>query len=229
MVGFLVAVDSTNVNQLKEQDFAALHICVINNFLDGVRLLVINVSESPLFCCFCLVFGQQAWFHFPSRLQKIGHCVLCGRSDKAGTSQQIRRQKQSKKKARKKEHIHVFWSVPDCASRKFCRELKIGRRHSSQSNPIVLHSNRDSLLVTAPVSWSKGCEFETRQERRSSPELTLWTDSYSVSVPTPVLPQWHVRDPGHSAKKCRWQVTLKHADNLDPMKLEWADYAAVQA
>ena len=33
-----------------------------------------------------------------------------------------------------------------------------------------------------------------------SPELTLRADSYSVSVPPPVLPQWHVKDPGHSAK-----------------------------
>ena len=30
-------------------------------------------------------------------------------------------------------------------------------------------------------------------------------------------------------QKCRWQITPKHADTLDPKKLEWADYAAVQA
>ena len=30
-------------------------------------------------------------------------------------------------------------------------------------------------------------------------------------------------------KKCRWQVTPKHAYNLDPTKSEWAVYAAVQA
>ena len=30
-------------------------------------------------------------------------------------------------------------------------------------------------------------------------------------------------------QKCRWQVTPKHAYTLDPMKSEWADYAAVQA
>ena len=28
----------------------------------------------------------------------------------------------------------------------------------------------------------------------------MCADSYSVSVPPPVLPQWHVKDPGHSAK-----------------------------
>ena len=34
----------------------------------------------------------------------------------------------------------------------------------------------------------------------SSPESTLYTDSYSVSIPPPVLLQWHVKDPSHSAK-----------------------------
>ena len=34
----------------------------------------------------------------------------------------------------------------------------------------------------------------------SSPELTFCADSCSVSVPPPVSPQWHVKDPGHSAK-----------------------------
>ena len=30
-------------------------------------------------------------------------------------------------------------------------------------------------------------------------------------------------------KKCRWQVTSKHAHTLDPTKSEWADDAAVKA
>ena len=30
-------------------------------------------------------------------------------------------------------------------------------------------------------------------------------------------------------QKCRWQVTPKHAYTIDPTKLEWAYYAAVQA
>ena len=45
-MGLLLALDNTNVNQLKEQDFAALHICVTHKYLDGVRLLITNVSES---------------------------------------------------------------------------------------------------------------------------------------------------------------------------------------
>ena len=63
----------------------------------------------------------------------------------------------------------------------------------------------------------------------SSPESTLCADSYSVSVAPSVLPQWHVKDLGHSAKKCRWQVIPKHAYTLDPTNSEWADYTAVQA
>ena len=46
---------------------------------------------------------------------------------------------------------------------------------------------------------------------------------------TSALPEWHVKDPGHSAKKCGWHVTPKHAYTLDRTKSKWADYAAVQA
>ena len=35
--------------------------------------------------------------------------------------------------------------------------------------------------------------------------------------------------PRSLCKKCRWQVTPKHAYTLDPSQLEWADYAAVHA
>ena len=42
----------------------------------------------------------------------------------------------------------------------------------------------------------------------SSPELTLCADSYSVSVPQPLLPQWHVKDPGHSAKSASGRLHL---------------------
>ena len=44
---------------------------------------------------------------------------------------------------------------------------------------------------------------------------------------TPVLPQWHVKDPGHSAKSAGDRFHLKHAYIFDPMKSEWAYYAAV--
>ena len=35
--------------------------------------------------------------------------------------------------------------------------------------------------------------------------------------------------PRSFCQKCKWQVTPKHAYTLDPTKLEWADYSAVQA
>ena len=58
----------------------------------------------------------------------------------------------------------------------------------------------------------------------SSPGSTLCSDSYSVSVPPPCY-----RRPWSFCQKCRWQVFHKHAYTFDPMKSEWADYAAVQA
>ena len=42
----------------------------------------------------------------------------------------------------------------------------------------------------------------------SSSELNLCVDSYSVSVPPPVLPQWHVKDPGHPAKSAGGRLHL---------------------
>ena len=42
----------------------------------------------------------------------------------------------------------------------------------------------------------------------STLELTLCADSYSVSRSTPVLPQWHVKAPGHSAKSAGGRLDL---------------------
>ena len=42
----------------------------------------------------------------------------------------------------------------------------------------------------------------------SSPESTLCADSHSVSVPPPVLQQWHLKDPGHSAKSAGGRLHL---------------------
>ena len=44
-----------------------------------------------------------------------------------------------------------------------------------------------------------------------------------------MLPQRHVNDPESFCRKCRWQVTPKHACSLDPTMSEWADYSALQA
>ena len=43
----------------------------------------------------------------------------------------------------------------------------------------------------------------------SSPDLTLCADSYSVPIPpSSLLPQWHVKDPGHSAKSAGGRLHL---------------------
>ena len=44
----------------------------------------------------------------------------------------------------------------------------------------------------------------------------------------PVLRQWHVKDPGHSAKSAAGRFYL-NTYTLDPSKPEWDDYATVQA
>ena len=63
----------------------------------------------------------------------------------------------------------------------------------------------------------------------SSPESALCADSYSVTVPPPCYRRGTKRDPGQSAKIAGGRLHLNHAYTLDPLKSEWADYAAVQA
>ena len=60
---------------------------------------------------------------------------------------------------------------------------------------------RESLLVRAPDSRSKGCEFESLQKRRENFLL--------------------------QSQPC--VLTPKHVYTFDPTKSEWADYDAVQA
>ena len=62
---------------------------------------------------------------------------------------------------------------------------------------IIITISQDSLLARA-----KCCEFKSLAGAAGefiSPESTLCADSHLVSVSTPVLPQLHVKDPGHSA------------------------------
>ena len=69
-------------------------------------------------------------------------------------------------------------------------------------NSVVQSGSRNSLLVRAPDSLSKGCEFKSRQKRRENfllqSQLCVLT---LIRCPFhPVLSQWHVKDPGHSVK-----------------------------
>ena len=57
------------------------------------------------------------------------------------------------------------------------------------------------------------------------------TVSHSVLLifrTTPVLPEWHVKDPGHSIKSTGGRLHLNNAYTLNPSKPEWADYAVFQ-
>ena len=71
--------------------------------------------------------------------------------------------------------------------------------------------SRDSLLVRVPDSWSKGYEFESRQERLESfllqSQLCVLTLIRCPFHP-PVLPKWHVKDPCHSAKSAGGRLHL---------------------
>ena len=58
----------------------------------------------------------------------------------------------------------------------------------------------------------------------SSSMLTLCADSFQ-----PLVTAVACKRPQSFCQKCRWQVNPKHAYTLDPTKLEWADYATVQA
>ena len=65
----------------------------------------------------------------------------------------------------------------------------------------------------------------------SPPEETLCADSLFGVCSTPVLPRWHVKDLGHSAKSAggRLHLTRMHLDFERASKSEWADCATVQA
>ena len=87
------------------------------------------------------------------------------------------------------------------------------------------------ILVRAPDSWSKGCEVESRQERREN-----FLPQSQLRVLTLIRCPFHRRvtavareRPRSFCQKCRWQVTPKYANTFDRTKVVWADYAAIQA
>ena len=64
----------------------------------------------------------------------------------------------------------------------------------------------------------------------SSPSLPFSSPALFFGVrSSPMLPQWHVKDPSHSAKSAGGSLHLNTRTNtFDTSKLEWTDYAAVQ-
>ena len=93
-----------------------------------------------------------------------------------------------------------------------------------------IHNTDDSdgvWIAQLVERWSRDWKvvglIPSRSGRESSSsELTFCGYTYFGDCSTPVLPQWHVKDPCHPAKKCRWRVTPKNAYNLDLTKSEWA-------
>ena len=72
-------------------------------------------------------------------------------------------------------------------------------------------------MVRASDLFLKGHGFEYLQERREkkNPGSTFCADSYFGICSTPVLPQQHVKDPGHSAKSASGRLQLNtHAPYL---------------
>ena len=74
----------------------------------------------------------------------------------------------------------------------------------------MLHRSWDGWLVRAPELDSKVASLNPGWSLAefSSPESTLRADSCSVSVPLPVLPQRHIKDPSLSAKSAGGRVHL---------------------
>ena len=93
---------------------------------------------------------------------------------------------------------------------------------------ITPYSHQDSSLVD---SWSKGCEFEPWQKRQENffPQGQLCVLTLFLCLFYPHVTTVARKSSQSFCQKRRWQVTSKHAHTFDPMKSEWADYAAFQA
>ena len=80
----------------------------------------------------------------------------------------------------------------------------------------------DSFLVRALDLWSKGYEFEYRQEQREN--FLLQSQLFVLTlIRCPFHPRVTAvacKRPRSLCQKCRWQVTPKHAYTLDPTKSE---------
>ena len=105
-----------------------------------------------------------------------------------------------------------------------CNHRKLdfnGTINHSWDSLLVKCQNRDLKVVSLNPSRSGRRIFFSRVN------FVSWLLFGAHSIPA--LLQWHVKDPGHSAKRCRWQVTPRHPYVLDPTKSEWDDYTTVQA
>ena len=121
-----------------------------------------------------------------------------------------------------KKKSYIYTSLVSDVSFK-SRHQCTSRNCYSQTNSA--HERTTSLRKT---SLYRGC---TLMIRVMGIRLTLCIDQHILFVvrSTPVLPQWHVKDPAHSDKSAGGRFTPKTRYILEPTKSEWADHAAVQA
>ena len=103
-----------------------------------------------------------------------------------------------------------FWAVKRCTQPMTNHQVN----HSTQPTWWIwwlstkTEGSQDSLLVTAPDSWSKSCEFESQQKRIFFSRVNSVCWLFFGERSTPVLPQWHIKDPGHSAKSAGGRLHL---------------------
>ena len=86
-----------------------------------------------------------------------------------------------------------------------------------------MNGSRDSLLVEHRTRHRKPLRVRIPAGAAgefSSPELTLCADSFGVRS-TPVLPQWHVKDPGYSAKSASGRLHLNTHTPLTQRSPSW--------
>ena len=85
--------------------------------------------------------------------------------------------------------VYMYFRSTDCAA---AMTTTLIVTESKCLTPVYVYLYSDS--------WSKGCEFESRQERTffSGVNFLCWL-LFGVRS-TPVLLRWHVKDPGHSPK-----------------------------
>ena len=88
---------------------------------------------------------------------------------------------------------------------------------------MVAITSQDRLLVRAPGSRSKGCEFKSWQENFLLQSQLCVLNLIRCPFHPHVTAVAHKR-PRSICQKCKWQDTPKHAYTLGPRKLEWADY-----
>ena len=91
----------------------------------------------------------------------------------------------------------------------------------------IIHGSKGAGIACWLERWTRDRKVASSNPGRSGGRIFFSRVNFMCYLlfsvrSNPVLPQWHVQDPGHSSKKQRWQVIPKHAYTLDPTKSEWA-------